>query len=167
MKVIHHLVAACWCAGAANLAHAQNDSPSDDQLWLSGQIGYANGNCVKASRYWFAYLLRKPASLDAARQAKIQQTIAMCDAAPTRIAYANAMFDLKKPTKQAQCEQYADLAVAQFEAAQSSGCGFSGSRWSGNRAYHHNWCLGSKDMEPNAELNARKSLMVTCAPEPK
>ncbi|AMP72593.1 hypothetical protein PP715_23660 [Ralstonia solanacearum] len=165
MSPSQRIAAACLLAGTALAGRAQSDSPTDQQLFVSGQIGYANGNCVKASRYWFAYLLRKPADMDAARRAKIEQVIALCDAAPTQLSYAYAMFDLKKPTKQAQCDQYADLAVAQFDAAQLSGCGFSGSRWSGNHAYHFNWCLTAKDMEPTAELNARKGLMAACAPE--
>lgn len=159
------VLAACLLAGTALAGRAQTDNPTDQQLFVSGQIGYANGNCVKASRYWFAYLLRKPADMDATRQAKIQRVIALCDAAPTQIAYANALFALKKPTKQALCDQYADLAVAQFDAARLSGCGFAGSRWSGNHAYHYHWCLTAKDMEPNGELNARKSLMAACVPD--
>ncbi len=149
MKHCLSLLAAGALACTAATSHAQA-IPTDQQLYASGLIGYANGNCVKASRYWFAYLLRQPADLDAARQAQLEAVIAACDAAPTKIAYANAMFDLKKPTKQAQCDQYADLAVAQFEAAQLSGCGFSGSRWSGNHAYHANWCLSAKDWSPTS-----------------
>jgi hypothetical protein len=158
------LVACLWLFAVAG-AQAQGSVPSDQQLWLSGQIGYANGNCVKASRYWFAYLLRKPAEMDATRQAQIEQLIRKCDLAPMQIAYADAKFLKKDPPKDVQCDQYADLAVAQFEAAQGSGCGFSGPRWSGNRAYHRDWCMGSKAREPDAELWARKGLMANCAPD--
>lgn len=165
MSIEPRVVFACLLAGAAGVSHAQSDSPTDQQLFVSGQIGYANGNCVKASRYWFAYLLRRPTDLDAARQAKIQQVIAQCDANPSQIAYTYATFDVKKPTKQAECDQYADLAVAQFEAARLSSCGFSGSRWSGNHAYHYNWCLTAASGDPTRELNARRGLMVTCVKE--
>ena len=165
MKLDQRLAVAGVLTLAAIIGRAQSSGPTDQQLFVSGQIGYANGNCVKASRYWFAYLLRAPADLSPTRKAKIEQVIAMCDAAPTKIAYAYAAFDAKKPTRQGRCDQYAELAVAQFDAAQLSNCGFSGARWSGNLAYHAKWCLTSKDMEPDAELNARKSQLATCVPD--
>ena len=164
MNTIRKVACAAMLAGASLAVLAQDVTPSDQDLFLYGQIGYANGNCVKASRYWFAYLLRRPADLTATRQAQLEQVISMCDARPTQIAYANAMFKTKKPVKQEQCDQYADLAVAQYEAQRLSGCGFAGPRWSPDHAYHANWCMGAKDMEPNTELNARKGLMASCAP---
>ena len=34
--------------------------------------GYANGNCVKAARFWFAYLIREPPELAADPNLKSQ-----------------------------------------------------------------------------------------------
>jgi hypothetical protein len=161
MRLDQGALAACLLLIAAHVSRAQNSFPTDQQLYVSGHIGYALGNCVKASRYWFAYLLRNPPELDATRRAAIERVIAVCDTSPEQIAYTYAQFAKKPPDR---CEKYAELAVAQFEAAQLAGCGFSGSRWSGNRAYHHKWCTTAREAESNRELSERRTQIVQCAP---
>ena len=89
MRPGQFIIVGSLLAGTALVSLAQNDTPNDQQLYLSGLIGYSNGNCVKASRYWYAYLLRRPAGLDAAHQAQLERVIAACDAAPTEIGRAH------------------------------------------------------------------------------
>ena len=145
---------------AAVAAFAQ----TNEELYKSGQIGYAHGNCVKAARFFFAYLIRQPAELaaDPARKARLEQVIRVCDETPERYASTLVIYAKKKPPKESQCEIYAELAVAQFEANQLASCNLTGSRWSSNRPYHYKWCVGVDELEASRERQARDVALNSC-----
>lgn len=166
MKQVRAVVAFFAMATMEGTAIAQVPQVSDQQLYLSGQFGFATGNCVKASRYWFAYLLRNPPELqtDSGRQARLEKVIADCDAAPLQYASTTAMFRKTQPTREGICDIYAEIAVAQFDASKLANCGFSGSRWNGSKPYHYNWCLGARDFEAVQERGARQTALAACAP---
>lgn len=159
--------ATCLLAiGLSGNANAQVAAPTDQQLYLSGQIGLANGNCVKASRFYFAYLLRNPVELqtDYVLRTRLEKVIATCDSLPSHYAFTSAIFSRTPPTKQALCEKYSEISVAQNDAASLARCGFTGSRWNAAVTYHHTWCMGAADSQRNAELEARKTALNACAP---
>jgi hypothetical protein len=148
-----------WADGAA--------AQSNSELYRSGQIGYANGNCVKAARFWFAYLIRQPPELetDLARKEKIERVIRECDEAPLRFAETYVQYQMRRPTKEGKCRIYAELAVAQFEASQLAGCNVRGGLWSPDFAYHYNWCVTADDGSAYRSRGARMTALNSCAPQ--
>lgn len=150
----------------APLAAAQPVLMSPQQLYNAGLKGYAKGNCVTVSRFWFAYLQANPSGLTPAGQARIEEVIAGCEQASNKYASTFAYYDLKKPTRQGQCDIYAELAVAQYEAGRAANCGFSGPRWSPNRAYHAQWCMQAAPKDDWVERQARDAALDKCSPGP-
>jgi hypothetical protein len=138
---------------------------SNSELYRSGQIGYASGNCVKAARFWFAYLIREPPELNADpnRRAKIERVIRDCDEEPMRFAYTTIQYSKKLPGKEGRCQIYAELAVAQFEANELSGCNQADSRWNADYTGHFNWCMTARDLDADAERRARDQVLRACA----
>jgi hypothetical protein len=145
---------------AVVMAFAQSNS----ELYRSGQIGYANGNCVKAARFWFAYLIREPAELaaDPNLRAKIERVIRECDEEPMRYASTAVVYAKKPRSKEGSCQIYAELAVAQFEASQLAGCKLTGSRWSSDYAFHYKWCVAVDALNASLERSARDQALSSC-----
>jgi hypothetical protein len=135
---------------------------SDDELYRMGLDGQRQGNCVTASRYWYAYLLREPKDLRAARKQRLQEIIKMCEQMAVRVAYTDAKIDGASDTKEFRCENYAATAVAQYQSSRSGACRFSGSRWSSNREAHHSWCLDVPESEADKEFRARDRELERC-----
>lgn len=147
-------------AGASSLAAAPSSLSTSD-LFKAGQIGYARGNCVTASRFWFAYLLREPSDLTATRRAKLESVISECERFPTRFSFTNASFHISNPSEM-RCDAYAETAVAQFEASRLVGCNLSDNRWNANKRFHKNWCLHAPESEANSERLKRNEILTTC-----
>ncbi|HEX5376051.1 MAG TPA: hypothetical protein VFW48_07825 [Solirubrobacterales bacterium] len=148
-------------------AAAQPVQLSDQRLYDAGLRGYIQGNCVTATRYWFAYLQRNPAELQSniGKLNRIERVIGACESAPsTYAAYNVAMFYVSQPTHEQRCRTYGELAAAQYEVAQAANCGFSGSRWSPDIAYHANWCMTVDHPAVSAEHAARNHLLEQCSP---
>ena len=55
----------------------------------------------------------------------------------------------QRTSKEASCNTYAAIAVAQNQSNVDRGCGFTGGRWSNDQAGHFNWCMGV--IESNSE----------------
>jgi len=63
------------------------------------------------------------------------------------------------------CNGYADTAVAQVRIARSHvGCaaGAVGTRWSPNRPFHYNWCLGADPRAADHERHEREAFLRGC-----
>ena len=137
---------------------------TNEELYRSGQIGLAGGNCVKAARFWFAYLIRQPGELatNPARRAKLEETIRRCDEDSERYASTMVTYSKKLPPKESRCQIYSELAVAQFEASQLASCNLTGPRWHPNYSYHYNWCIGASDLDAFGERQARDSALNSC-----
>jgi hypothetical protein len=139
--------------------------PTNEELFRNGQFGLAEGNCVRVSRYWYAYLLREPAEIPpgSARREYISKVIKTCDALPQRYAGNVAMYAIQKPPKSEVCAIYGEVAVAQYEASQLANCNFSGSRWNADANFHAKWCMTANDLEPMAERSTRAEALKACA----
>ena len=146
--------------GAAVAAFAQ----TNEDLYRSGQIGLANGNCVKAARFWFAYLVRQPTELAAnpTRKARLEETIRRCDEEPDRYAATYVTYTNKIRTKEGKCQVYSEVAVAQFEASRLASCNLTGTRWQPDYSFHYNWCVAVDDDQAFTERRARDQALSSC-----
>lgn len=63
-----------------------------------------------------------------------------------------------------RCRIYADIAVAQNEAAIGNRCGFEGPMWSSRYGYHFDWCVNVSAEHTREGTRARQRLLEQCAP---
>jgi hypothetical protein len=69
--------------------------------------------------------------------------------------------------RKVECNGYADQAMGFVQQAKGLNCpGLSGTRWSDDRGFHFNWCMGlsaENKYHISTELLARKTLVANCA----
>ena len=61
-----------------------------------------------------------------------------------------------------RCNNYAAEAVAQNRQNQAAACGFTGLRWSNNKAGQKQWCLSVNKKISRQESNIRKKMLNAC-----
>jgi hypothetical protein len=159
---------------------------TDADLLREGKTAWDANKCVRASRFFFAYLLRAPLDQDARQRGKLEEAIRWCE---SRTAFAGGTkgddpgsrpitpppvspppdmsgVTLAVPTSSAQkrCAMYARVAAAQAEVFLASGCGGRDSRWDPAFTNHYNWCMAVGAPTANQETAVRQQLFDQCAP---
>ena len=139
--------------------------PTDEQLYRDGESGYRRGNCVKAARYWFAYLLRNPAGLkaDPQRKRSLENAIRNCDDGGEPYAGNDAKFDGIEGDSKRRCAMYTEIALAQNRANRLASCNFTGPQWNDSPPYHFNWCVQVDPGKARTETSERQKALDGCA----
>jgi len=175
------LIWAIWPAGA----FAQ--SYTDEELLNAGRKAWDAKQCVTASKFFFAYLIRNPPAVqsNAQHRANVQNAITWCEQNTTASAGTKGddphdkgtagpkpfpTLNLNLPALpsltavQKRCDVYARLAIAQNEANRASNCGFTGGRWDSRYDIHYGWCASVPSATAQMESQERLRLLNQCTP---
>jgi hypothetical protein len=163
MRPILILIVISQLVSTAPYAVAQ-DPPafSNQQLYDYGQEGWNAGNCVRAARYWFAFLLRKPQDLRSQTKTVLEHRIATCDKTPSRFAGVDSSADAPTPKTQRRCVMYAEIASAQYHASELARCNYTGPKWKPESLYHYNWCMTVQADDARKEIVERQAALDHC-----
>jgi hypothetical protein len=180
-------------AGLAGVASALSQTYTDAQLLAEGEAAWQQARCVRAARFLFAYELRNSRAMqsDPNHRNSVRRAIEWCEqntavAAGTKGDAAGEVGAARTPkrpdlqlrpsspagaaptaaspeARRKHCVVYAHVAIAQQAANKQNGCGFADGRWSGDYAYHFNWCLQAQPGPVQAGTAERALMLEDCA----
>jgi len=185
--MVRRLGATSICLACA-VAALFGQSYTDAQLYNEGRLAWDRGSCVRASRFFFAYLVRNPGVQNRNEGTLMQKAIDWCEsnstvavpgskgddpgdggvrplARPPRPVLALPGSPIVAAPEQRRCDSYARIAVAQAQIYLANSCGAADTRWDTTYANHFNWCSAVGAAQSRAETAARQQILETsCAP---